>query len=509
MIETKILTRCQVFKETIFLTGSEKLLTSLRRNLSSVLTSGDICLAAVSGGADSVALLFALCEIAHEVKIKVVLAHYDHGIRAESRSDALWVEALAGKTDVEFISERGDVPGLCRREGLGIEEAARKCRYDFLERTARQVGARIVVTAHTSNDQAETVLFRILRGTGVPGLAGIPLIRCLGTGANVPGTAGAIDLLRPLLDCSREDVLAYLQQRNQDYLTDPTNFDVQSQTRARIRHQLLPLLEEEYGPGVSSSLCALADSAGQVRAAIEFAARKVRSDNASAIEQTENGMKLPLKVFETPGPVAVELLLQCLTEQGARPVPNRARLNEALETMLSAQVGKMYLIQDFVIRRQYDCVSIERQQLVASPEGTQEEQQWEVSLDVESQNVLPDGRILEIKRLSVDFCFDEFKREKTPSQEIISASLLTNGLLLCRNRRPGDRFHPLGAEGEKKLKDFFIDKKVPLACRDSVPLVLINDSIVWVCGHRLADWGKIDDNSDALLLLSIGETPNT
>ncbi len=491
------------------MSGSDTILSSLRKTLSPRLGRGDVCLVAVSGGGDSTALLLALCEIAPELEIKVVLAHYDHGIRDESRSDSHWVKALARRNEVEVFLERGDVPALARSQGIGLEEAARNARYEFLERTARQVGARIVVTAHTADDQAETVLFRIMRGTGVPGLAGIPPTRFLATDGNISGKAATIELFRPLLNCSRQDILAFLKERNQDYLTDPTNFDVEGQTRARIRHQLLPLLEEEYGPGLRSNLCALADSAREVRAAIEFSASKVLVDHARTIEQTENAMKLPLKVFETPGVIGVELLLQCLTELGALPVPNRARLNEALETMLGAQVGKMYLIQDFVIRRQYDCVSIEREQILNSSQGVREEQQWEVTLDVGGQNVLPDGRIIEIKKLNFDFSFDEFKRENNALQEIVPASLLASGVLRCRNRRSGDRFHPLGAEGEKKLKDFFIDKKVPFARRNGVPLLLIDDSIIWVCGHRLADWGKIEGKSGDLLLLSISETQNT
>jgi tRNA(Ile)-lysidine synthase len=197
-------------------------------------------IAATSGGPDSTALAAALAELiaAGELEAELALAHFDHAIRPDSARDAEWVGRLATRLRAVFLTERGDVPALARDEGLGVEEAARKARLAFLERTARSWGATRVATGHTADDQAETVLFRIMRGTGIKGLAGIPPERPIS-----PESPDVL-LVRPMLGIGRAEVLAYLEEQGFEHLTDPTNRDVANQARARIRHETLPALEE-------------------------------------------------------------------------------------------------------------------------------------------------------------------------------------------------------------------------------------------------------------------------
>lgn len=204
-------------------------------------------LVAVSGGADSVALLRGLSGLkGNSGEGRLIVAHFNHQLRgAESDADEAFVRQLAQTLSVPLEVGKGEAP--TGSTGDGIEAAAREDRYEFLTATAQRTGARYLVTAHTADDQVETVLQRILRGTGIGGLAGIPRARELSPG---------ISLLRPLLAISRAEVLAYLNTLHQPFREDLSNASPQF-TRNRIRHELLPLLEREYAPALRSSLLRL------------------------------------------------------------------------------------------------------------------------------------------------------------------------------------------------------------------------------------------------------------
>src|SRR5688500_7649333 len=187
---------------------------------------------AVSGGADSTALMLGTNTIAETLGLRPVVAHFDHGLRPTSAEDAAWVARRAADLGLPIVTERGDVLGAASASGRRIEETARRLRYEFLARTAERCEAAFAATAHTADDLAETVLFHVLRGTGLRGLRGIPPRRRL-----VPG----VTLVRPMLDVSRSDVERYLASCGQEFLSDPSNADA-AFTRSRFRHDLLPTL---------------------------------------------------------------------------------------------------------------------------------------------------------------------------------------------------------------------------------------------------------------------------
>jgi tRNA(Ile)-lysidine synthase len=219
----------------------------------------------VSGGADSVALLRAMAALkaVHGGRGKLYIAHLNHGLRGSAAdADEAWLRSLCERLQLMLDVEKMDVSAIAAKQGDGWEAAARTARYDFLRTTAERIGGRIVATAHTANDQVETVLHRILRGTGIEGLAGMVIARPL-----TPGIA----LVRPMLTLTRGDVLEYLSAIGQDYRTDGTNEDTQW-TRNRLRHELLPHLREHYNPQVDSALLRLAAQSGEAQQIIaEFA----------------------------------------------------------------------------------------------------------------------------------------------------------------------------------------------------------------------------------------------
>ncbi|MGD9631976.1 MAG: tRNA lysidine(34) synthetase TilS [Pirellulales bacterium] len=221
-------------------------------------------LLAVSGGADSVALLRAAMAAKEAAggAGSLAVAHFDHRIRAESAADSAWLAKLCGELDVPLEIGAADVLSAARRQGDGLEAAARQLRYDFLRQTAEKLGARFVAVAHTRDDQVETVLHRILRGTGVTGLRGMSKARPL---------SASVTVIRPLLQVGRGQVLDYLRRIGQDFRTDTSNADEQF-TRNRLRLRLLPLLRAEFNPDVEMAILRLCEQADDVQQVIHAAA---------------------------------------------------------------------------------------------------------------------------------------------------------------------------------------------------------------------------------------------
>jgi len=218
-------------------------------------------LVAVSGGPDSVALLRALSALKAEAggAGKLVVGHFHHRLRQEADGDARFVAELAGRLSLPYEQGEAGVGALAQQRRDGIEAAAREARYNFLESTAERRGARYVVTGHTLDDQIETVLFNILRGTGLAGVAGMTLARPLGS---------AVSLVRPMLTVRRIEVLAYLEEIGQAYRTDSTNACTDF-SRNRLRHELLPLLREKFNPDIDNALARLSGLAGDAQRIVE------------------------------------------------------------------------------------------------------------------------------------------------------------------------------------------------------------------------------------------------
>lgn len=225
---------------------------------------------AVSGGADSVALLRALANVKLSAggQGKLYVAHLNHGLRREAKADAEWVARLCQRLNLPSEISVAETMSPAARPADGIEAAARTVRYGFLTSVAHKVGARFVATAHTANDQVETVLQRILRGTGIAGLAGIPAARQL---------SASVTVVRPLLDVSRAEVEAYLKRLGQDFRVDESNSDRRI-CRNRLRHDLLPQLRADFNSDVEAAILRLARQADEAQQCIANMAREQCAD---------------------------------------------------------------------------------------------------------------------------------------------------------------------------------------------------------------------------------------
>jgi tRNA(Ile)-lysidine synthase len=212
---------------------------------------------AVSGGADSMTLLHVLAGLRMRARWTLHVAHLDHRLRADSGEDATFVRALAARLGISVTVGRREVGAICRQQGWSLEDGARRIRYQFLRDVAQRQSAGYVAIGHTADDQAETVLMRLVRGTGLWGLGGMPITR----------RDGGVWIVRPLLDVRRRDVVAYLQQMDLTARRDPTNEDRRF-LRNRIRHELLPLLEQ-YNPRITDALLQLAEQSRMDEACLE------------------------------------------------------------------------------------------------------------------------------------------------------------------------------------------------------------------------------------------------
>lgn len=255
-------------------------------------------LVAVSGGADSIALMRALLELQRSsTQFTLIVAHLNHGLRGDqSDADASWLETECQRFAIPFVSEKQELAETQKATGEGLEECCRKARYEFLTRIARENQCSLIAIAHTRDDQAETVLHHIVRGTGITGLRGIPLTRAMPDG---------IFLIRPMLNISRESVIRYLHEISQNYREDESNVDTRF-TRNRIRHQLIPLLKNEFNPNVAKAIYRLSQQAEEVSTLISKQVEQVLI--AATLDQNQEVWRLDC---DTLNDVPDHLVKQC------------------------------------------------------------------------------------------------------------------------------------------------------------------------------------------------------
>jgi tRNA(Ile)-lysidine synthase len=413
-----------------------------------MLTGGETVLVAVSGGADSVALLHVLLTLADELSLRLHVLHVDHGLRPDSGRDAEFVRQLAARLGVPADVARVAVPG-----GGSVEAAARAVRYEALDAHARRLGAERIAVGHTADDQAETVLMRMLAGAGVRGLAGIPAVR------------GRI--IRPLLETRREALVAALDAAGLPWVEDPSNRDPKF-LRNRIRHELLPLLSASYNPDVVTTLDRIARHCRDAVSAIErMAGREL--DRLAAPE--DRAIVLPhAPLAELPRQVAAEVLRQAAARLGGR-APLRAWAHRGLTRVLASPPPRRpFRLGGITVEVSSGRLRLAAAETLRLPERT---------LTVPGRVALPEiGRVLEARL--VDATDGAVPRVR---HSVVFDAALVPPRLTVRARRVGDRFSPFGG-GERRLKSFLIDEKIPRWERARLPLVEADGRILWVGGVR-------------------------
>ena len=464
-------------------TGGPAWLEPVRRRIADWLAGGlgANWLVAVSGGCDSVGLLLTLHRLAPSLGLGLTVAHLNHNLRGEqAREDARFVERLGESLGLPVV-----VGQWRPTRPAHFEADARAGRYAWLLETAKGRGASAVAVGHTRDDQAETVLHRVLRGTGPRGLAGIPPTRPLGPDRS-------ITLVRPLLDVSRREILEELDRIGQGFRDDPTNRDP-SYTRSRIRTDLLPKLADEYNPQIAEALARL----GELAAANQRTLDALLDDLETRVVRTVNDQEIRLDL------AAATVLSPHLIAEVVRRAWRTARWPEQGMTArrwsrIAALIAKARPIRAHVgegatLSIVGDSVHLTHGQPPDAPSTPLAP----VVLEAPGAVAVPwaDGR-LEAQIVDEPSAYDE----------IVDLDRVVFPLTV-RPPSPGDRFDPLGMSGRRvALRDFLRNRRVPPNQRRGVPLVTDETGILWVVGHRLADRARVNESTTQRL--GLRWTPN-
>ncbi len=463
-----------------------------------LLNKNDGVVVAVSGGSDSVALLAALAELAADKnrQYRLVAAHLNHGLVEEVGEDAEFIADLARRLRIPCICEKGDVPAAAAAANISKEEAGREVRYAFLARVAESRGCHAIATGHQRDDQVETVLHRIIRGTGLEGLSGISVMRTL---------AGGIRLIRPLLCITRAGGPGLPAQRKLPWKTDPTNADADYNTRNHIRHELLPLLREHYNPRVDEALARLAELAAVAQPHL----KALGSDAFFKVLRRRADSELSLQAADLAAmdKATASLAIRAAIRQLDTPMQEMGQFQvEQILDLAAARDGgsrRIDLPGGLRALRQYDKLILSRQ--VSRPANSEKPQpNGKVMLQAPGETLLSDGHTLRIEfREGGAAALRAFRHRKDFYAEMLDADKL-DGTLIARRWLPGDEFWPLGAPGRQKLSDFFITAKVPLPMRGRAWLICDQRGIIWLAPHRLVHRVRVTNRTRRVALLSIG-----
>lgn len=468
-----------------------QVLETIRRHR--MMNPGDRVGVAVSGGADSTALLCLLEELSAELGFVLSVLHLNHGLRgADSDEDEKFAAELARTHGLEISVERVDVAAAARCNGWNLEDAGRRLRYQFFERAVKQGNATRVAVAHTADDQAETVLARLLRGTGPRGLAGIYPVMGI--------------VVRPLLEVRRQELREYLAQRGQVWREDQSNLD-ETRLRARLRNRLLPILEKEYQPAVVDHLATLAALAREDEAYWRSLLDKVFRDE---VTKTNSGLSIPVNALlypagEHPSEGAPWSLQPAFSGQNPAPESFQKRVVRRIIEELSvhsSQLTSEHLEEVIRLVRERACggrvelpgglvveKTLDRQlQFVHRRAGTHQALQlFEYVVDLGDRRQA-DIAVPEIKRR---FCLKLIdwpltERETKSEGEALDADLLRAPLVL-RNWRQGDAYRPHGHRQVRKLKEMFLRLRIPVTERPSWPVLTSAGRLVWAKDMPPAD----------------------
>jgi len=435
-----------------------------------MLAGGDHVVAGVSGGADSVCLLHLLQALKDRLHLRLTVAHLDHMLRGEqSRREAAFVRGIAEGLGIPCVVEQRDVRAYKEQKGLSLQEAAREVRYGFFMDVLRKYGAHKIALGHHADDQAETILMRLLRGASLQGLTGIPPVR-----------DGII--IRPMLAVTRGEIEAYLQGRNISYIRD-TSAAEQHYLRNKIRHSLLPLLQKEYNPQIVGVLTGMADTLRQDSDMLEDIVEQAVS---GCLVQGRGELCCSLDLLKEYSPSLRGRMFRkliCRLKGDTRELSFKHI--DALCHLADGQ-GPSRLVQlpgGWCVRREYDSLIFAR--------CSRNKNTYCYSFDT-----IPESLHLEQLGRTIFFSIEDSPPDiHTLSTCGSDVALLDYGAavmpLVVRNWLPGDRFFPLGLGGSKKLQDFFVDNKIPRRKRAGVPVLLFRDKIAWVCGCRIDERFKV------------------
>ncbi|MBA4367408.1 MAG: tRNA lysidine(34) synthetase TilS [Desulfobacterium sp.] len=458
-----------------------------------MVQSQDTILIAVSGGPDSVALLYALHHLSSCLSLKLGVAHVNHQLRAEdAEMDEQFVQSLAQQMDVPFHLKKCDVHHYAKTNRLSLEDAARKVRYDFFSNTLQKNEYLRVATAHHLDDNAELILMNLIRGSGKSGISGIPPIR-------------QKIIIRPLIQVSRKEIMTFLSENKLPYRLDQTNQDI-SFTRNRIRHRLIPELQSSYNPKIIEALNRMSSIIQQEEEWIENmvdheTSRLIVSSKDQSIQISISGF------IEKPMP---------LQRRIARKITQKAKGNlqkitlrhiDEILLLISKAIGnsQLHLPDNLLVNISGNlaCWSIRKR--VARPPKDDQKKPTDLIFCYTISDLDGSPKTIMIHEIGVKIQFSILSRIhvfELDQQQKNVALMDMNQIhfpLTIRNCIPGDRFTPLGMTGSQKISKYFINHKVPRKDRTEKPLLLCENRIIWLAGYQIDNSMKITPATNMIL----------
>jgi tRNA(Ile)-lysidine synthase len=443
-----------------------------------MIQPGDRILVAASGGPDSLALCHILHRLRHKHNIELIVGHVHHGLRGiEADEDAAFVQDLGDRLELPVVVRQANVRSWQKKHGGSLQMAARTLRYSCLRQVMFEKRASKLALGHNADDQAEEVLLRLFRGAGQRGLSGMP-----------PCTRDGV--IRPLLECYRQEIIAYLERRALAFRQDSSNLQPWCQ-RNLLRLELLPHLQDKFNSRLSATLLRTSKIFKEEE---DFWESLVQSwlDRHSS-ERGGSGPSLPMGPLLETHPAMQRRLLRRLVELAKGDLKGFGfhHTESLLRFCRSAAANsRIDLPGELVAEKTYDWLTLSR------PQETVEDFYYEIPGPGIYPLPLLNHRI-EVRFLACDAA-PQFS--PNPAEAIMDLGRVSLPIFL-RSRKPGDRFRPLGLGGTKKVKDFFIDLKVPKGQRRNIPILCSKDHILWIVGHRLDDRVKVTSGTIRTLQL--------
>jgi len=437
-----------------------------------LLEKKDSVLLAFSGGLDSTGLLGIFLDLRNEWALDLFLGHFNHKLRTGADEDQRFVENTAQKYGLPLYVASEDVREFAKQNRLNLEEAGRLLRYDFLLQAAQRIGGAKIATGHTLNDQAETFFLRLIRGSGPRGLGSIsPLVE------------GRI--IRPLLALERKDIAEFVRKNRMEYREDESNFD-RRYARNKVRLDLIPYIQENFDPDIIRRIGKIVSILREEDLYLENLA-SLQAERTIYRGKEEIGLDLET-LSSLPRGLARRVVRHFIQELKG---DLRGITFDNVESLMNLEEGKtLPLTKGLLLKREKG----KALRMPGLPERIMFAYEWHGSSPLIIGEI---GGKIESERIKRPpaFVFDDNTRAYLDGEKVKFP-------LRVRNRREGDRYHPLGAPGHKKLKEVMRAKGIPLAYRDRKPVFLSGGEIVWVCGLPVAERFKVSEGTKEVLVLT-------
>ncbi|WP_138160119.1 tRNA lysidine(34) synthetase TilS [Peptoniphilus catoniae] len=438
---------------------NEKFLENIKKF--NMIEEEDRIIAAVSGGADSIFMLYNLYLYSKEKNFELIVAHVNHGVRKTAKRDEVFVKNLAEKFNLTYKSVHVNMEVYGREHKMTDEEAGRFLRYQFFRKLKGDSGK--IFLAHNADDQVETVIQRIIRGSGIEGLLAMSYV--------------SGDLYRPMLNIKRKEIEEYLRENDISYVEDETNYlDIYG--RNKVRLNLIPYIEENFNPAFKDAILRLSDLAEKNMNFINSLVNEYLKENRS-------GDALNIKKLKTMDNYFISEVVRKFLKEELSTIDGMSMVNidQIVKAIKGSESTRISLPKNLSLGISYNSLYIEKKETF----------DFEEIILTEGINYTPLGKF------TLDFN-GTYRVEKN----LISIDKdKVKGRLRLRRRKEADRFIPLGMKGYKKVKDFFIDEKIERRFRDITPIICDDEEIIWIAPYRMSGLYSIDKKTENIINISM------